>query len=98
MSATVKDGFVAIDLDNLSAAPIQLPEADLPNNRFNDGKVDNSGRYWAGTMDIDQTGATGALYRLDPDLSVSQVDDDYIICNGPDLQPRQQHHLSHRQH
>ncbi len=80
---TVKDGFVAIDFDNLSVDPIQLPEADMPNNRFNDGKVDNSGRYWAGTMDIDQTGETGALYRLDPDLSVRQVDDDYIICNGP---------------
>ncbi|MCY4070332.1 MAG: SMP-30/gluconolactonase/LRE family protein [Chloroflexi bacterium] len=80
---TIKDGFVAIDFDNLSVDPIQLPEADMPNNRFNDGKVDNSGRYWAGTMDIDQTGETGALYRLDPDLSVSKVDDDYIICNGP---------------
>lgn len=80
---TVKDGFAVIDLDNLSAAPIQLPEASLPNNRFNDGKVDILGRYWAGTMDIGQTEASGALYRLDPDLSVSQVDDDYIICNGP---------------
>ena len=80
---TIKDGFVAIDFDNLSVDPIQLPEADMPNNRFNDGKVDNSGRYWAGTMDIDQTGETGALYRLDPDLSVRKVDDDYIICNGP---------------
>ncbi len=80
---TVKDGFAVIDLDNLSAAPIQLPETDLPNNRFNDGKVDILGRFWAGTMDIGQTEASGALYRLDPDLSVSQVDDDYVICNGP---------------
>ncbi|MDE2820781.1 MAG: SMP-30/gluconolactonase/LRE family protein [Chloroflexota bacterium] len=80
---TIKDGFVAIDFDNLSVDPIQLPEADLPNNRFNDGKVDKSGRYWAGTMDLDQSAETGALYRLDPDLSVSKVDDDYIICNGP---------------
>lgn len=80
---TIIDGFVAIDFDTLSADPIQLPEARLPNNRFNDGKVDNSGRYWAGTMDLDQTAETGALYRLDPDLSVSKVDDGYIICNGP---------------
>lgn len=81
--ATVKDGFVFVDFDKLSAAPIQLPEAQLPDNRFNDGKVDNSGRYWAGTMDIGQTEETGALYRLDPDLNVSKVDDEYIICNGP---------------
>ena len=80
---TIKDGFAAIDFDNLSVAPIHLPETQLANNRFNDGKVDNSGRYWAGSMDIGQKEETGALYRLDADLSVRQVDDDYVICNGP---------------
>ena len=80
---TIKDGFAAIDFDNLSVSPIHLPEAQLANNRFNDGKVDNSGRYWAGSMDIGQKEESGALYRLDPDLSVRQVDDDYVICNGP---------------
>ena len=80
---TIYDGFAYIDFDVLSAAPIVLPEADMPGNRFNDGKVDNSGRYWAGTMDIEQAGESGSLYRLDPDLSARQVDKDYIICNGP---------------
>ena len=75
--------FRFLDFENLSADPIQLPEADVPGNRFNDGKVDNSGRYWAGTMDLDQQAESGALYRLDPDLSVAKVDEDYIICNGP---------------
>lgn len=80
---TTYDGFVAIDFENLSADPIQLPEADLPGNRFNDGKVDSSGRYWAGTMDQEQESASGALYRLDPDHSVAKVDTGYIISNGP---------------
>ncbi|MCY3779305.1 MAG: SMP-30/gluconolactonase/LRE family protein [Chloroflexi bacterium] len=80
---TIKDGYAWLDFDVLSAQPITLPEADQPNNRFNDGKVDNSGRYWAGTMDINQVSESGSLYRLDPDLSVRQVDTDYIICNGP---------------
>ena len=80
---TIKDGYAVINFDVLSASPIVLPEADQPGNRFNDGKVDNSGRYWAGTMDIEQVGETGSLYRLDPDLSVQQCDSDYIICNGP---------------
>ena len=80
---TIKDGYAYINFDVLSASPIVLPEADQPGNRFNDGKVDNSGRYWAGTMDIEQVGETGSLYRLDPDLSVRQCDSDYIICNGP---------------
>ena len=80
---TTNDGFVVINFENLSADPIQLPEADIPGNRFNDGKVDSNGRYWAGTMDLEQQSESGALYRLDPDLSVSKCDDDYIICNGP---------------
>ena len=80
---TITDGYVFIDLDAASADPIQLPESDISNNRFNDGKVDASGRYWAGTMDIGQTLETGALYRLDADLSVTKADDGYIICNGP---------------
>ncbi len=80
---TIRDGYAFIDLDAKSADPIQLPESDIANNRFNDGKVDANGRYWAGTMDIGQTQETGALYRLDADLSVQKMDDHYIICNGP---------------
>ena len=80
---TIKDGYAFINFDVLSAQPIALPEADMPGNRFNDGKVDNSGRYWAGTMDIGQTAESGSLYRLDPDLSIQQCDTDYVICNGP---------------
>ncbi len=80
---TIKDGYAFINFEVLSASPIVLPEADRPGNRFNDGKVDKSGRYWAGTMDIEQAGETGSLYRLDPDLSARQCDSDYIICNGP---------------
>ena len=80
---TITDGYAFIDLNEKSADPIQLPESDLANNRFNDGKVDVSGRYWAGTMDTGQTLETGALYRLDADLSVVKADDGYIICNGP---------------
>ena len=39
-------------------------EQDQPRNRFNDGKVDRHGRYWAGTMndiDWDEPGAKDAL-------------------------------------
>jgi len=84
---TIHDGFAYIDLEARTAQPIALPEAGMPDNRFNDGKVDGSGRYWAGTMDIAQAGASGSLYRLDPHLSLSKVDTDYIICNGPTFSP-----------
>ena len=80
---TLTDGYASINFGVLSARPIALPEADMPGNRFNDGKVDSSGRYWAGTMDLEQKAESGSLYRLDPDLSWQQCDSDYIICNGP---------------
>lgn len=63
------------------------PEAALPHNRFNDGKVDRQGRFWAGTMDDLETAAIGTLYRIDPNLSCSPIDSDYRITNGPAFSP-----------
>lgn len=63
------------------------PEALMHDNRFNDGKVDRGGRFWAGTMDDREELAQGALYRLDPDLSWRFVDDGYMVTNGPAFSP-----------
>jgi len=66
---------------------ILRPEDDRPDNRFNDGKVDREGRFWAGSMDDTKRRASGALYRVDLDRSITRVDDDYRICNGPAFSP-----------
>ena len=50
------------------------PEAHLPGNRFNDGKCDARGRFWAGTMDDAALHLTGSLYRLDPDGRCSTLE------------------------
>ena len=58
-------------------------EQDQPRNRFNDGKVDRRGRYWAGTMnDIDWDQPSGSLYRLDPGLELSRLQDGVVCANG----------------
>lgn len=80
---TVRDGFAAINFATETIEPITLPEADLPENRFNDGKVDGHGRFWAGTMHMKEKEATGSLYRLDPDHTLHKLDSGYIITNGP---------------
>ena len=80
---TTPDGFVTVDFETQTVAPIVLPEAHLPHNRFNDGKVDGYGRYWSGTMNKHEQEASGTLYRLDPDLSLHTMDSGYIITNGP---------------
>ena len=71
---TVRDGFAFIDLESGIFMPIVMPEADMPENRFNDGKVDENGRYWAGTMDDGEKLETGSLYRLDGDLTLHKLD------------------------
>ncbi|MGD1971926.1 MAG: SMP-30/gluconolactonase/LRE family protein [Desulfobacterales bacterium] len=80
---TVRNGFAFIDLETGAVEPIAMPETDLPGNRFNDGKVDAKGCYWAGSMDDGEKLETGSLYRLDGDLSLNKIDDNYFITNGP---------------
>lgn len=80
---TTRHGFAAIDLEQGAIDPIVTVEAHLPGNRFNDGKVDDYGRYWAGTMDDAGVKATGSLYCLDTNLTANNLDGNYIISNGP---------------
>jgi sugar lactone lactonase YvrE len=64
--------------------PLADPEADRPEMRFNDGAVGPGGRFWAGTMNVneDPEGTDGVLYRLDPDGSVQRMDDGFSLSNG----------------
>ncbi len=80
---TIRDGFAAIDFDQKQIQAIQLPEAALPENRFNDGKVDRAGRYWAGSMDASEQAEQGSLYRLSAELDCQLMDGPYAITNGP---------------
>jgi len=52
-------------------------------NRFNDGKTDAHGRFWAGTMDDAERGAHGALYRLDGGGVVTRIRTGLTVPNGP---------------
>lgn len=76
------DGLLVFDSD-FNITPIANPEARLPGNRFNDGKVDRAGRFWAGTMDHKEAADSGNLYRVDFDLSWSAIDTGYRVTNGP---------------
>jgi len=77
------DGFLALDPDVGRPESWGDPEPALPTNRFNDGKVDRQGRFWAGTMDRFEREASGSLYRLDPDRRWTLVDGGYRVTNGP---------------
>lgn len=80
-------GLGIADDSNWNFEIICNPEAHLPNNRFNDGKVDRSGRFWAGTMDDREREASGTLYRLDADRRLTAIDTGYRVTNGPAFSP-----------
>lgn len=54
---------------------------DPPGGRFNDGKADPWGRFWAGTM-LDEPHGAGAFYRLDPDGSLHRMLTGVTCSNG----------------
>src|ERR1700756_4481939 len=76
-------GFYLLDFKSGDVELVIDPEPDKQNNRLNDGKVDKRGRFVAGSMDTMEEGPNGALYRLDPDLSLHQLDPGLVVSQRP---------------
>ncbi|MCA1386395.1 MULTISPECIES: SMP-30/gluconolactonase/LRE family protein [unclassified Bradyrhizobium] len=86
----LQSGLHDLDLESGELKLIAAPEAHLPRNRLNDGKVDRRGRFVFGSMDTLEDQASGRLYRLDPDLSLHVLDEKIIVSNGPCWSPDDQ--------
>jgi L-arabinonolactonase len=84
---SLEDGFYALDFKTGDVDLIVDPEPGKDGNRINDGKVDKRGRFVAGSMDKVEDGPNGALYRLDPDLSLHTLDTGIVVSNGPCWSP-----------
>jgi sugar lactone lactonase YvrE len=78
----LQHGFASLDLKSEKLEIVSDPESHLPGNRFNDGKCDPAGRFWAGTMSRSDTPAAGSLYRLDADLQVYKMEGNITCSNG----------------
>ena len=78
----LRSGLASLDPATGALHPIVDPEADIEGNRFNDGKCDPQGRFWAGTMVERGPRGGAALYRLDTDLSITKQIDDVTTSNG----------------
>lgn len=78
----LRTGFAFLDFHSGKLNPLGDPEADQPYTRFNDGKCDRRGRFWAGTLDDDSPKSRGALYRLDPDGRYHKMISDIGVSNG----------------
>jgi sugar lactone lactonase YvrE len=80
-------GVAAVNLDHDRFELLFDPEEERDTNRFNDAKVDRTGRLFAGTMDDEEQAASGAFYRIDRNLACTRVDDGFRVTNGPAFSP-----------
>ncbi|MBS4203983.1 SMP-30/gluconolactonase/LRE family protein [Lederbergia citrea] len=80
--AVLQSGFYFIDLPSERLTFIENPEEHLENNRFNDGKCDPNGRFWAGTMAYDGAEGQASLYCFEQGNHVKKVLDNVTISNG----------------
>ena len=79
----LKNGIGFIDQRNRRNVDLfAAPEAGLPDNRFNEGKCDPEGRFWAGTMSHGFDEGKGNLYRVDKDKTVTKQIPGVTISNG----------------
>jgi sugar lactone lactonase YvrE len=78
----LEDGVYLLNLINEELSLISDVEADVPTNRFNDGKCDPLGNLWVGSMRLDESVPAAALYRVAPTGTTTRMLTDITISNG----------------
>ena len=79
----LKTDVAVLSLEPFAISDRRTLEPERPQNRLNDAAVDSSGRLWTGTLNEVSGAPTGALYRIDKNMSFERQDDGYRITNGP---------------
>lgn len=81
----LEDGFAFLDFDHKTTQEIWVNKQN--DIRFNDGKCDPEGRFWAGTMSLSGEKGKGTLYCLDQKQKVSPVLSGITTSNGLAFSP-----------
>lgn len=84
LAVTLRRGLALFDPASGALRRLHEPEPERTGNRFNDGKCDAQGRFWAGTMDYGCEAPTGAWYRFDAQGHGTRAADvHWAVTNGP---------------
>ena len=84
----MRDGLGLIDSFDGPLRPVGEPvEADRPWSRFNDGRADAAGRFWAGTMDEGKAHSDAGLWRLSAGGDLARMTDGALTSNGLAFSP-----------
>lgn len=78
----LENGIYQMDVVTGSKIFVINPEESISGNRFNDGKCDPAGRFWAGTLNMDGEKEKAALYRIETDGTAIKVIDSVSVSNG----------------
>jgi sugar lactone lactonase YvrE len=83
MILAMQSGFFRIDSwDGKARAFGEQIFAGDPDRRFNDGRTDPQGRFWAGSVNTAKSAANAALYRLDGTGGITLIEGGMMTCNG----------------
>lgn len=82
-----ESGFAFYDIASDNIEWLARPELDKPGNRFNDGRVDRLGNFWAGTMiqSPSEDSKKASLYKFssrNEQVICEKVLSDMIVSNG----------------
>ena len=69
------------------ATVVPLITLEPASHRMNDAGCDLQGRFWTGSMALDESEGAGSLYRLNLDGTVDRVLTDITVANGPAFSP-----------
>lgn len=78
----LKSGFGLFNPVDGTVTMINAAEADKLDNRFNDGRCDREGRFFAGSLTYSEDQPVGSLWRLDANHEATPVLNGITISNG----------------
>jgi sugar lactone lactonase YvrE len=81
------NGLHAFDVTSGLGELLCQPEPDKPENRYNDGRCDRSGRLWIGTMHLSTKKPTGSFYSIGPTLAVRRHLENLTVPNSTAFSP-----------
>ncbi|MDR3513948.1 MAG: SMP-30/gluconolactonase/LRE family protein [Caulobacteraceae bacterium] len=84
--AGLRSGIWLLDTAGAKQRMLAGNPEDAATNRFNDGKVDPRGRYFAGTIDEPKAGGRAGLYRCDR-RGLKRITDGLMTSNGLGFSP-----------
>jgi sugar lactone lactonase YvrE len=76
------DRLARVSLDDGAAETLVEVPHDHPDMRMNDGACDPAGRFWVGSMPLDERRPLGAVYRYEAGKPLERVFEGVTVSNG----------------